>query len=583
MTRTIDESRELGRKRLERADSARMRFATATSRVAGGLGAAIILFLIVAPIGFLVFGSLRSGSPGEPGATFTLDNWAFAFGPEGLGYLASSLQLGVVTAAFSIVLGVAIAWLVVRTDVPGRRVLGGLMIIPLLFSPLMTTLAWIGLADPNTGLLNALLNLLRLPPFLDIYSFPGLVFVLVLHFTPYVYVAVRPALRAVGSDLEDASRILGAGTPGTLRRVTLPLIMPAILSSGFLVFVLAAEEFSVAAILGRNSGFLTIPYAIYGSFARFPPDAGIGSALGLMLTILVVIGMVFYLWVLRRQSKYVTVSGKGARVAATELPGAVRWIGTALLVGYLFISVVLPYAMLIMGSFSKYFSIKHLGWDLFTTDNYRSMFESNAFWSALQNTVILVIATGVIAVVIGVFAAWTSLRGRGRARKLIDYAVTLPVLVPGVAMGLGMLWAYIYIPTGLYGTLGILLIAYITRYMGHGSRIATSSLIQLSPELEEAAHTLGSSRLRAFWTITLRMLAPGLAAAWILIVVFSSIEVPASVMLYTGNSMPMSVFIYLTMYGGVVSQAFAPAAFLATTIFICIILAQWRFKVFEYL
>jgi iron(III) transport system permease protein len=554
------------------------------SRGAALVGGLLILFLIVAPIGFLVWGSFRTGSIGQKGTTFTLDNWGYALGPEGLRLLGSSALLGAVTAAISLVLGVAIAWLVVRTNMPGRRVLGGMMIVPLLFSPLMTTLAWIGLADPHAGLLNALFaNWFGGQPAFNIYSFPGVVMILVLHLTPYVYVAVRPALRAVSSDLEDASRILGVGTAGTVRRVTFPLIMPAILSSGFLVFVLAAEDFSVPSILGRNANFLTIPYAIYGAFARFPPQAGRGSALGLLLTLLVVIGMIVYLWVLRRQSKYVAVTGKGARAQITALPAWGRWLGALMVSLYLFLAVLLPYLMLIIGSFSRFFSITHLGLDLLTLDNYMQLFQSNQFWSALQSTLILVAGAGVIAIAIGVFAAWTSVRGKGRARRLIDYAVTLPVLVPGVAMGLGMLWAYIYIPTGLYGTLGILMVAYITRYMGHGSRIATSSLLQLSPEFEEAAYTLGRSRLQAFATITLRMLAPSLVAGGILIVIFSSLEVPASVMLYTGNSMPLSVLIYLTMQGGVVVRAFAPAAVLATAIFIGVILAQWRFKVFEYL
>jgi iron(III) transport system permease protein len=553
----------------------------------GGLaavaGIAVLVALVVTPVGFLVYGSFQTDGPGAPHSEATMSNWDYALGPWGLRYLSGSVQVGLMTAVSAMVLGGLIAWLVARTDMPGRAWLGRMMIVPLLFSPLMTALAWIGLADPNSGLLNDLFAAAfgtSKGPF-DIYSLPGVVLVLALHFTPYVYTAVRPALLAVNMDMEDASRILGARERTTLGRITFPLVIPALLGSGFLVFVLAAENFSVAAVLGSSSGVLTIPYGVYASLGAFPPSAGRGSALGLLLTLVSLVGMSLYLLILRRQGRYVTVSGKGVRSGRAHLSSWAGGIATGLVSLYLVLAVALPYFTLILGSFSRYFTA-NLNPEVFTLDNYTNLFTGGAFLRAIGNTGVLVVLSSTFAVLLSSITAWIGLRGRGLSRRLVDYAITLPVLVPGVAMGLGMLWAYTTIPTGLYGTLGILFIAYLTRYLGQGQRVTTGSMVQFSSELEEAAFTLGASKLRAFVSITMRLVAPALAAAWILIAVFAALEVPASVMLYTARSMPVSVFIYLQMQSGIIG-AFAPATLVATLVFAGIFLAQRYLKVFDHL
>lgn len=545
----------------------------------------ILLVIVVAvPLVFLIYGSLRSAGPGAPGAVFTLDNWIYAGSDWGLVYLRNSLVLGLTTAAFAVPLGTTLAWIVVRTNLPMRNFLGSALLVPLLFSPLLTALAWTGLAAPNAGLINVIGREVfgMTGPVFNAYSFAALVMVLVLHYIPYVYLAVRPALAVMDREMEDASQVLGASYWHTFRRVTLPLAMPAVLSSGVLVFVLAAENFSVIAVLGGQAGFLTIPYGIYESFTTYPSSPARGSALGLMLLAVTAICMGFYLWTVRKSSQYITVSGKGDRPNIRRLSVPGKAVGLVVVIGYLLLSVILPYGVLVIGSFSKYFTIEHFSLDIFTLQNYVKLADG-PFLGAMVNTLILILAGATIAVLLGAVTAWISVRGKGRTRRVVDLLVTMPVMIPGVALGLGLFWAYVFLPLHLYGTLTLLVIAHVTSFMGHGSRIVSSSLVQFSPQFEEAARTLGSTQIAAFIKITLRLLRRPLGAAWILVAIFISLEVSASVMLYTGSTMPASVNVFLAMEGGVVSQAFAAGCALATMTLIIILLAQWRFKVFEHL
>ena len=566
-------------------DRSSIRLGRASDRATVYLPITLLIVLVATPVSFLLFGSFRSAGPGAPGASFTLSNWDTVLDSAGRNYLQNSLQLGITTSAVAVPLGTLMAWIISRTDTPGRRFFGSALLVPLLFSPLLTALAWSGIAAPNSGLINVIAREAfgNTRPIMDAYSFPMLVLVLSLHFTPYVYLAVRPALSAMDRDMEDASQILGARYGTTLRRVTLPLVLPAVLGSGILVAVLAAENFSAIAVLGVQSGFLTIPYGIYESFASFPSNPTRGGALGLLLLVVTVFGMSLYLWTIRKSTRYVTVSGKGSRSSLRQLSRAGRVVTFGILSLYLFISVVLPYAVLVVGSFSRYFTVENFTLDILTLQNYESLFASDVFPRAMGNTLVLVLIGASVAVLLGAFSGWIAVRGQGRAKKAVDYLSTMPIMIPGVALGLGMFWAYVFLSVPIYGTIGILAVAYVTRFMGHSTRIVSSSLLQISPQLEEAARTLGSTRIAAFRIITLRLLRSGMGAAWILIAIFISLEVPASILLYTGSSVPASIQVYLAMEGGVVSQAFAAGCVLATLSLAVTLLAQWRFRIFEHL
>jgi len=548
-----------------------------------GIASVLIGILIFIPFAFLIYSSFRTGSPGQKNTDWTLDNWEYAFGKWGLTYLGNSLLIGALTAVASVIIGVVLAWLVARTDLPGRKVLSNLFVIPLLFSPLLTTLAWIGLANPQMGLINVIAQQLfgDSGALVDIYSLPGIVTILVLHFSPYVFLAVRSALIGMDGDLEDASRALGASWWRTVRKIALPILSPAVLAAAFLVFVLAAEDYTVTALIGPSVGILTIPYGVRQAWSGFPSHPAQASALGLMLMAVAMVGVLFYLWSIRRTARFVTMSGKGGKPAISRLSLPVKIAGWVIAALYLALSVVLPYLTLILGSFSKYFTVVGFTPDLLTLEHYTDLFASAGLWTALRNTLLLVLIGATITVLLAAFVSWVSARGAGWTRRIVDFLSSMPIMIPGVALGIGLLWAYANVFPWLYGTLGLLLMAYATRYIGHGSRIMGSSLIQMNPDLENAARTLGSSRMRTFRTITLPMLRVPIASSWILIAIFISLEVPASIMLYTGSTQPVSVYLWLTMEGGVVSQAFATGTILSTLTFLVVVIAQWRFRALE--
>jgi len=561
------------------------------SRVARAAGDSVLTLaplvvlpaLVIPALAFLIVGSFRTLGPGAPEANFTLDNWLFVLQARNVRAVANSLVLGSTTAVLSVIAGTGIAWFLVRTDLFGRRALGSLIIVPLLFSPLLTTLAYVGIAGPNAGLINVLAKQVAGAhgPIVDIYSLPGMVFVLLLHYTPYVYLAVRSALLNSDPDLEAASRVLGASVLTTARRITFPIIAPAVLSGGLLVFVIAAEEFSVPSILGTVAGIPTLPYVIYENVAEFPARPTRASALGLVLLLIMLTTVYFYIRSLGSGERHVTLTGKGSRGDLVHLAIPLRVLGLGAIAAYLCLAVLLPYAVLLFGSFSSYFATTHFDVSLFTLKNYQDLFASSRMGIALRNTALLVLTAASATTLLAALLSRVSVRGRPPWRRIVDYLAVTPVFIPGVVLGLGMLWAYVSIPLGLYGTIGILLLAYTTRFVGHGTRIVSAGYRQLSRQLEEAAYTLGSSQARTFLTITLPLLRTSLAATWLLVAIFSSLEISSSMFLYTGDSMTAAVFVYLTMSGGVLSQAFSAAAVLATLTFGLVSIAQWRLRALD--
>ncbi len=503
------------------------------------MGGAILclIVLVVLPLLTLLLGSVR-GEQGMSLENFTevLSNRLY------VNALKNSLILGAWTGLFSLIIGVSLAWAVSRTDVPGKGLIQVTASLSYLSPPFLTAIAFVYLFSPNAGLINVLVrDVLGLPFFtFNVFSMAGLVLVTVLHTFPFVYLLASSALLSVDASYEEAAQILGASKLRTALSVTAPLVAPAILSGTLLAFVNAISLFGSQAIIGLPGRIVTLPTRIYALF-DYPPEYGLASALSLLFVVITVVALYLQRAFLARRS-YVTLGGKGARPQLMSL-GPARWLVFGFVVLTFVVAIVLPYSTLIAVSFSKSWGLDF--WKGLTLQNYKFiLFEYNVTQRAILNSLGLATVAATIAVLLGAIIGWIDLRTRLPGRKLLDYFALIPLGLPGIVVAVALIQFWLAMPLALYGTLAILLLAYVGRYIPLGVRAANSSLRQIDPALEESAQILGASWLTTMREVTLPLIRPGLFAGWLLVFVPVIQELSASILLFSSSSITLAVAVY---------------------------------------
>lgn len=496
-----------------------------------------LVVLVVLPLGFLLVGSVW----GDDG--FTLEYFAEAVsGRLYVQALVNSLILGAWVGLFSILIGLPLAWAVARTNVPAKGLIHLTANLSYLSPPFLGAIAFVYLFSPNSGLINVFFRDVVGAPWLgfNIFSMPGLVLVTVLHTFPYVFLLASSALLSVDASYEEAAQILGARKWRTVLSITTPLVMPAILSGVLLAFVNAIALFGSQAIIGLPARIITLPTRIYSLF-DYPPQYGLASALSLMFIAITILALYLQRAFLARRS-FVTVGGKGARPQLMDL-GPAKWLVFAFCVLVFFIAIVLPYATLIAVSFSKSWGLNF--WQGLTLKNYSFvLFEYDVTRRAILNSLGLAFVAATIAVLLGAIISWIDVRTRMPGRRVLDYAALIPLGLPGIVMAVALIQFWLATPFPLYGTLAILLLAYIGRYIPLGVRAANTSLRQIDPTLEESARILGAGWGTTMREITLPLMWPGLFAGWLLVFVPVLQELSASILLFSSGSMTLAVAIY---------------------------------------
>ncbi len=498
---------------------------------------AALIVLVVLPLLFLLAGSVT----GEGGLSF--EHFAEALtGRLYLQALKNSLVLGAWTGLFSILIGLPMAWAVSRTNVPCPGLFRITATLAYLSPPFLTAIAYVNLFSPNAGVINVLMRDVVGAPWLtfDIFSMSGLVLVTALHTFPFVFLLASTALQSVDSSYEEAAQILGAGKLTTALRVTLPLVAPAILAGTLLAFVNAIALFGSQAIIGLPGRIVTLPTRIYALF-DYPPQYGLASALSLVFILITVTALYLQHRFLAGRS-YVTLGGKGARSQPVDL-GWFRWVLLGFCVLVFLVAIVLPYGALIAVSFSKSWGLSF--WQNLTLANYRFvLFEYNVTQRAILNSLLLATLAASIAVLLGTVIGWIDVRTKAPGRRLLDYAALVPLGLPGIVMAVALIQFWLTLPIALYGTLAILLLAYVARYIPLGVRAANTSLRQVDPSLEESARVLGASWGRTLSEITLPLIRPGLFAGWLLVFVPVIQELSASILLFSSGSITLAVAVY---------------------------------------
>jgi iron(III) transport system permease protein len=535
--------------------------------VATGAVVALVV-LVVLPLLFLLLGSLR----GEEG--LSLEHFTEALsGRLYLQALRNSFVLGAWTGLFSVVIGLPMAWAVSRTNVPGPALFRVTATLSYLSPPFLTAIAYVNLFSPNAGLVNVFLREVMGAPWLtfNVFSMSGLVLVTVLHTFPFVFLLASSALQSVDASYEEAAQILGAGKLRTALLVTLPLIAPAVLAGTLLAFVNAIALFGSQAILGLPGRIVTLPTRIYALF-DYPPQYGLASALSLLFIIITVAALYLQHRFLARRS-YITVGGKGARPRLIEL-GPARWLLFGFCVLVFVVAIVLPYGALIAVSLSKSWGLNF--WQGLTLANYRFvLFEYNVTQRAILNSLLLATAAATIAVLLGTVISWIDVRTRAPGRRLLDYAALVPLGLPGIVMAVALIQFWLTMPIALYGTLTILLLAYVGRYIPLGVRAANTSLRQIDPSLEESARVLGASWGRTLREITLPLIRPGLFAGWLLVFVPVIQELSASILLFSSSSITLAVAVYNLYETGYTEPVAALAMVNIAIISLALLAANW--------
>jgi iron(III) transport system permease protein len=501
--------------------------------------AGLIGYLALVPLYYLLYGTFFD----ENG--FTLQGFQRAYSANGIGDLISnSVIFAVGAAALSLVVGTALAYLNVRTDVPFKPLFFAASMIPLIIPGILYTVAWIFLASPDIGLINKMLEPVLGPGFFDVFTLWGMIWVEGLHLSPIVFLLMVAAFRSMDPSLEESALMSGASRWTTFRRITVPLVRPAIVASILIMGVRSLESFEVPALLGLQNGIYVFTSRIYFVLRTYPPDLASAGALAVGLLVVAALGVLLSNRVGKNSKSYQTVTGKGFRPHPIEL-GKWRPLAGALIVLYFLLTVVAPLAVLLYTSLLKFYVAPSANaFKTMSLDNYRELAGMSQAGTALKNSLLLGLGSATLVMLFMSIAAWIVVRGKMRGRGVVDQLAFVPLVIPGLVLGLALSFVYLRSPVPIYGTIFILLIAYCTRYMPYGMRYAVTSMHQIAGELEESAQVCGASWWQTFRRVLLPLLSPGLLAGWVYILVVSFRELSSSILLYSPGKEVLSILIF---------------------------------------
>jgi iron(III) transport system permease protein len=497
--------------------------------------------LVLLPLGWLAWYSITDDSGG-----LTLGNFTrLATDPTFAAPYLTALEIALSVALAAAAAALPLAWLVARTDLPLRRFIRGLVTASFVTPPFLGAIAWELLAAPNSGILNrwcrTLFGLGEYEHLFNIYTSAGVVFTMACYSFPYVFVLVANALDNIPGELEDASAILGASRWRTLRRVTLPMVLPALLAGGLVAFVQTLTQFGVPAILALPAGFHVITTKIWALF-QSPAEPHLGAAGEMPLLLLTMLLLRGQQLLLGRRG-YTVIGGRSSAPRLVALK-AWRWPAFAFALALLSLPILMPYAALIKTALVRLPS-DPLTLDTVTWHNLHFVFvEFSQTRAALWNTVLLGIIAATAGTALALVVGYVTSRQLVTGHRVLGFLATAPVAIPGIVLGVGLFLAYTRPPIVLYGTLWILLLAFLTIELPAGYQQIQAAFRGLHPELEEASRIFGATRLKALWQITAPLLRASVVATWCFVFIGVIRELSATIMLTTAKTKVVSVIIY---------------------------------------
>jgi iron(III) transport system permease protein len=536
---------------------------------------ALVAFMVLAPLTLMVLSSFQLARPGQP-AVYGLDGWRQAFGdPANLAALGNTVTLSAARQSIAVVLGVLLAWLIARTDLPGKRTLEFVFWLTFFLPPLPVAVGWILLLDGRFGLVNQALQMLpgvSGPPF-DIYGFWGIVWV---HLTTTLGVKVlllAPAFRNLDAALEEAARSCGASTLGTLRRVVVPIMAPAILVATILGLIRSLDAFEIELLLGAPIRLYVYSTKIRELVTFEPPNYAAATALGTILLVVILLLVALQRWYLAGRL-YHTVTGRGFSTRATPL-GRWRW-PTFGLVALLALTVsVVPLAVLLLGTFMRafgYFDVPN-PW---TLDHWRRVLGDATLIRSFQNTLVVGGGTAVVGTALYALIAYVIVKTRFVARGALDLLSWLPWAISGILLGLALLWTVFQVPflRPLYGTVQLLVLALIVKSMPLGVQLTKSVLLQFGDELEEAGRMAGGAWWPTYRRIVLPLLAPTLITVGLIGFMSAARDVSTIVLLGSSQSRTLALLALDYAYGGQFERATVVSMLTVALVVVAALLAR---------
>lgn len=519
--------------------------------------AVFVVVLFIYPAVMVVYGAFRTSAPGFPGAWSTeAFHVVYSSAATYLLLLHSACYAAAVTVC-SMALAVFFAWMVTQTNVPGRRMVTPIMALVVGLPLLFFALSWQMLGNSQVGLLNQVIRLV-IPVHqgpINIRSWAGIIFVSTLKVTAINYMLMLGAFRSLDTSMREASLMAGFGRLRTFFRIELPILAPLLLSLGLLGFMAGLESFDVPLLLGSPVGIQVFSTQIYSFLsATFPPGYAPAAALSLLLLFIMGV-LAVVMWRFLGQRDFTTIDGRGAHHDAMKL-GPWRYLGTVVIALYGLLALAFPLIQLVLGSLLPTFGVVT---GRLTLEHYRAALSNPQVTGAFGNTAIIALVGGAVAVTFAAVVAYLIQRTRSKARWLLEGATWLPWALPGVVLGLGMLWAYLSVPglKRLYGSVWLIMLALIVVATPITVRLANAAIAQVHAQLEEAARVHGASRARAVFGIVLRQILPSLLAAWLVSGVTMAGTLSVPVMLSGPDSMTVPVVVLNLMDNGNSSQAAA--------------------------
>ncbi|WP_134704164.1 iron ABC transporter permease [Ammoniphilus sp. YIM 78166] len=537
------------------------------------IGTAIILvtYFAIVPLIFLLWQSFKGASG------FTIAHYVKAYtNPETLTLFFNSIQFAVGTTLVAFTIGLLLAWMNERTNTPFKSLFYALSIIPLIIPGILFTVSWILLASPEIGLFNIALQKLFNTDmvFFNIYSMGGMIWVDGLHYSPMAFLLLSAAFRSMDPSLEESAMMSGAGILKTAYNITLKLSWPAIFATMLILFVRAIESFEVPALLGLPVGIQVFTSSIYKAIHSYPSNIGLASTYAITLILITTGGIYLQSKLSSSGSKYSTMTGKGFRPRTMDL-GKWRYFTAGLFIVYFLLIVILPFLVLVWSSLQKFYSVPTVeALKSLSFDNYKYIWSYPTIGRSVWNSFILAVGSATTIMLLTAVICWIVVKTNIRGRWILDNIASLPMVFPGIVLGLSIMVLYLNFDIGVYGTLWILFIAYLTRFLPYGLRYNTTSMLQIHKELEESAAMSGAGWGTTFRKVILPLLKPGFIAGWIYILIVSIRELSGSILLYSPGSEVISITIWELWENGQYVQLSALGVMFIIGLFILVMLSQ---------